>query len=80
MMGICSHLGCVPLSDKGSIMVGFVRATDLITIHPGELEKVQLRQIWKFQSMLLLMKIRLKLDKFNERTHVYTSIKIWKVV
>ena len=36
MLGICTHLGCVPLGDKGEYNGWFVRATDLITILLGE--------------------------------------------
>ena len=63
MLGICTHLGCVPLSDKGEYMVGFVLVMDHIMIHQEELEKVQPQLIWKFPNILLLTIIQLRLDK-----------------
>ena len=53
MLGVCTHLGCVPLKDKVTIMVGFVHVTDHITMYLEELEKDLHQLIWKFQSMNL---------------------------
>ena len=39
MVGICTHLGCVPLGDKAIIMDGFDHVMVLIMIHLEELEK-----------------------------------------
>ena len=66
MLGICTHLGCVPLSDKENIMVGFVLVMDHIMIHLEELEKVQPQLIWKFPNILLLTIIQLRLIKKYE--------------
>ena len=49
MLGVCTHLGCVPLDQiKVITMDGFVHVMVLIMIHLEELEKDQLQQIWKF--------------------------------
>ena len=32
MLGVCTHLGCVPLDQKGDTMAGSVRAMDHIMI------------------------------------------------
>ncbi len=39
MVGVCTHLGCVPLNDKGDYNGWFVHAMDHTTIHLEELEK-----------------------------------------
>ena len=62
MLGVCTHLGCVPLNDKGDTMVGFVPVMAHIMIYLEGLEKVPLQQIWKYQNMNLLIVIQLKLD------------------
>ena len=36
MLGICTHLGCVPLSNKGNIMDGSAHVMDHITTHPED--------------------------------------------
>ena len=41
MLGVCTHLGCVPLNEKEIIMVGFAHVMDHTMIHLEELEKVQ---------------------------------------
>ena len=38
-VGICTHLGCVPLKIKVTTMVGFVHVMDHTMIHLEELEK-----------------------------------------
>ena len=48
MLGVCTHLGCVPLDQKVIITVGFVHVMGLITIFLEELEKVLHQQTWKF--------------------------------
>ena len=40
LIGVCTHLGCVPASEKENIMVGFVPAMDHIMTLQGELGKV----------------------------------------
>ena len=39
MVGVCTHLGCVPLNDKGDYKGWFCPCMDLIMILQGELEK-----------------------------------------
>ena len=53
MLGVCTHLGCVPLKDKEIIMVGFVLVMDHITTSQEELEKVLPQKTWRFQSLNL---------------------------
>ena len=53
MLGVCTHLGCVPLNDKGDIMDGSVLVMDHIMIHRVELERDLHLQIWKFRNMNL---------------------------
>ena len=48
MLGVCTHLGCVPLGDKGEYGGWFAHAMDHITIHQEELEKVLPLQIWNY--------------------------------
>ena len=36
LVGVCTHLGCVPASNKGNTTDGFVHATDHIMIPLGE--------------------------------------------
>ncbi len=48
MLGICTHLGCVPLTDKGDYDGWFVLVMVLIMIHLVELEKDQLQLIWRY--------------------------------
>ena len=50
--GVCTHLGCVPLKDKGDYN-GFWLVMDHITMYLEESEKDLRQQIWKFQSMNL---------------------------
>ena len=50
MLGVCTHLGCVPLKDKEILTVGFVHVMVLIMMSLEELEKVQHQKIWKYQS------------------------------
>ena len=45
MIGVCTHLGCVPLKNKVNIKVGFVHVMDRPTILREELEPVQLQRI-----------------------------------
>ena len=45
MLGVCTHLGCVPLADKGDYNGCFVLAMAPTTILQVELEKVQLQLI-----------------------------------
>ena len=66
MVGVCTHLGCVPLDQKEITMVGFVHAMVRIMIHLEELEKVQHQRIWKSLNMNLLMQTQLRLDNFYE--------------
>ena len=40
VLGVCTHLGCVPLPNQGSTKVGSAHATDRITIHPAVSAKV----------------------------------------
>ena len=44
MIGVCTHLGCVPLGDKGEYNGWSVHAMDHIMILQEELEKGLLRQ------------------------------------
>ena len=53
VVGICTHLGCVPINGKVSTVVGFVLVTVRIMILREELERVQLPQIWKYQNISL---------------------------
>ena len=39
LIGVCTHLGCVPASDKGDFKVGFALVMALIMILLEELEK-----------------------------------------
>ena len=58
MLGVCTHLGCVPLEDiRVSTMDGFVLAMVHIMIHLEELEKGQHHRIWKYQNMNSLVAI-----------------------
>ena len=45
MLGVCTHLGCVPLADKGDYNGWFCPAMAHTTILQVELEKVQLQLI-----------------------------------
>ena len=65
-VGVCTHLGCVPLSNKGDYKDGFVHVMDHTMIYLEELEKVQHLKIWKYQNMNLLMLTQLRLDKIYE--------------
>ena len=53
MLGVCTHLGCVPLADKGEYNVGSALAMDHTMILLEESEKVQLLLIWRYQNMNL---------------------------
>ena len=64
MLGVCTHLGCVLLDQKETIMAGFVLVMDRTMIHQEELEKDLHRQIWKFLKMNLLTLVQLKFDKY----------------
>ena len=66
MLGVCTHLGCVPLNDKGDYDGWFCPCLVRIMIHLEELEKAQRHGTWRFQSMNLLMLTQLKLDKIYE--------------
>ena len=57
MLGVCTHLGCVPLDQKEIIMAGFVLVMDLIMIFRAGLEKVRLQLIWRYQNIILLIRI-----------------------
>ena len=48
MMGVCTHLGCVPLGDAGDFGDGFAPVMDLITTQLVELEEDRLPQIYPF--------------------------------
>ena len=50
MLGVCTHLGCVPLNDKEIMEHGFVHVMVHTTIHLEELEKDRHLQIWKYQN------------------------------
>ena len=39
MLGVCTHLGCVPLKTKVISMVGFVLVMVLITMASGRIRK-----------------------------------------
>ena len=75
MLGVCTHLGCVPLSNKGDYKGWFCPVMDHIMICLGELEKVQHLRIWKYQNMSLSMLTQLKLDKLfmSEQEYVPKS-------
>ena len=45
MVGVCTHLGCVPLGNKVNTKPGFVHVMALITTLLEELEKVLRQQI-----------------------------------
>ena len=50
MLGVCTHLGCVPLNDKGITAHGFVHVTVHTTIHLEEFEKDRHLLTWKYQN------------------------------
>ena len=53
VIGVCTHLGCIPIADKGDFGVGSAHAMVLIMIFQEELEKVQHQQTLKFRLMNL---------------------------
>ena len=66
MLGVCTHLGCVPLDQKANTMDGFVLVMVHTMISLEELERDQLRLIWRSLNTNLLMLIQLKLDNYYE--------------
>ena len=72
-LGICTHLGCVPLTNKGDYEEdGFVLVMDLIMMSREELEVDPHQQILRFHNIHLLIVTLLKLDKNYERTRIHT--------
>ena len=53
MLGVCTHLGCVPLKDKGDYSDGFALVMVLTMIYQEELEKDQHQKTWKFLNLNL---------------------------
>ena len=53
MLGVCTHLGCVPLKTKVITKDGFVHVTALTMTYPGELEKDLHQKTWKFLNTSL---------------------------
>ena len=66
MLGVCTHLGCVPLDQKGEYNGWFCPCHGSHMISLEELERDQLRLIWRSLNMNLLMLIQLKLDNYYE--------------
>ena len=63
MLGVCTHLGCVPLKDKGDFKGWFCPCHGSHYDLSGRIEKDQLQLIWRFQNSNSLTTIQLKLDK-----------------
>ena len=53
MLGICTHLGCVPLNDKGDYDGWFCPCHGSHYDTSGRIRKVLHLRIWKYQSMSL---------------------------
>ena len=60
MLGICTHLGCVPLNDKGDYDGWFVHVMVHIMIRLEESEKGLPQPTWKSLNMNLLTLKQLK--------------------
>ena len=63
MLGVCTHLGCVPLKDKGDFNGWFCPCHGSHYDVSGRIRKDQRQPTWKYQSSNLLIVIQLKLDK-----------------
>ena len=63
MLGVCTHLGCVPLNDKGDYNGWFCPCHGSHYDTSGRIRKGPAQQIWKFQNMNLLTLIQLRLVK-----------------
>ena len=61
MLGVCTHLGCVPLDQKGDYNGWFCPCHGSHYDISGRIRKGPAQPIWKFQSMNLSTQIQLKL-------------------
>ena len=73
MLGVCTHLGCVPLDQKGDYNGWFCPCHGSHYDISGRIRKGQLQLTWKSQNMNLLMLTQLRLDKNNEYEYIPKS-------
>ena len=66
MLGICTHLGCVPLSDKGEYNGWFCPCHGSHYDTSGRIRRGPALLIWRYPNILSLTIIQLRLDKKNE--------------
>ena len=58
MLGVCTHLGCVPLGDKGEYGGWFCPCHGSHYDTSGRIRKALRQRIWKFQNTNLLIAIQ----------------------
>ena len=75
MVGVCTHLGCVPLGQKATDTKGdfggwFAPATGRITTPPGVFARARRRRTWRFPAILSLLTPLSVLAEDKQHEHV----------
>ena len=65
MLGVCTHLGCVPLKNKGDYNGWFCPCHGSHYDVSGRIRKGPAPKIWKYLNSNLSTTIQLRLDKIN---------------